>query len=252
MTNFLHVAPLTLLLVLGSPQAHLSAETPQTDLTSGGADDILRRWQPGKALAADESLLLKCFTSSEIPDSVFGRMKGKSYKEGCSVPRSELRYLTIPHHDGKGNILMGELVCNRAIASDLIDIFSQAFMAGYPIERMVLIDDYNADDRASMAANNTSAFNHRVVAGTTKLSNHARGLAIDVNPLYNPYVRRRPGKPIYVSPRTGATYADRSACFPYKIDPADDLLLRLFTDHGFTWGGSWKSAQDYQHFEKTP
>lgn len=212
--------------------------------------DLLNRWNPGEPVAADTALLLQCFTASEIPDSVFLRMKGKSFKAECSVPRSELRYLTIPHYDGHGNILMGEMVCNKAIADDLLDIFSAAFRDRYPIERMVLIDEYDADDRKSMTANNTSCFNFRVVSGTKQLSNHARGLALDINPLYNPYVSRKRNGTLYVSPPDGRPYSDRKVSFPYKIDPADDLLYSLFISHGFSWGGAWRSMQDYQHFEK--
>lgn len=213
------------------------------------AQSLLANWQGGKPLAADTAVLLECFSASEIPDSVFARMKGKSFKDNCTVPRSDLRYLTIPHYDGKGNILMGELVCNKAIAQDLIDIFKVAFLNQYPIELMVLIDNYNAEDRPSMAANNTSCFNYRVVAGSKNLSNHARGRAIDINPRYNPYVQRKPGKPVYVSPKNGAPYADRSKDFKYKTGPGD-LLYNEFIKHGFIWGGAWKSMQDYQHFEK--
>lgn len=211
--------------------------------------DIVGCSTPDEIVNYPDTLLLGCFRAEEISDVVFERMKGRSYKDNCTVPRSELRYLTIPHYDGQGNVRMGEMVCNRAIADDLIDIFREAFKIRYPIERMVLIDEYDADDSASMAADNTSCFNFRVVAGSKKLSNHARGLAVDVNPFYNPYVRRRSGKVLYVSPAEAAGYADRSTEFRYKIDTSD-ALYRLFIAHGFRWGGAWKSAQDYQHFEK--
>ncbi len=99
-----------------------------------------------------------------------------------------------------------------------------------------------------MADNNTSCFNYRTVSGKSKLSNHSYGCAIDINPLYNPYVRTRDGK-VLVSPQNAGEYADRSADFPYKID-REDLCYRLFTEHGFEWGGAWNSSKDYQHFEK--
>ena len=77
---------------------------------------------------------------------------------------------------------------------------------------------------------------------------HARGLAIDINPRYNPYVRNRGGKRL-VSPDNGVKYADRSKDFPYKIVKGD-LCYRLFKKYGFSWGGDWKNSKDYQHFEK--
>jgi len=188
------------------------------------------------------------FTASLIDSLIFSRIDGKSYKQGCTVPLSELRYLRILHYDGEGVVRQGELICNKAIANDLLEIFKALFKARYPIERIALIDDYDADDERSMAANNTSCFNYRTVAGTTTLSAHSRGLAIDINPFYNPYVRTSAGR-IIVSPVTAQPYTDRSKNFPYKIDRRD-LCYRLFRAHGFQWGGAWKSCKDYQHFEK--
>lgn len=188
------------------------------------------------------------FAISEINDEIFARIDGKSYKKNCRVPLDELRYLTVAHYDGEGKVVKGELICNKAIADDLIDIFRNLYHANYPIERMVLIDEFEADDIKSMQANNTSCFNYREVAGTTRLSNHATGMAIDINPLYNPYVKRK-GNQTVVSPEEGRPYADRNAAFPYKIDE-EDICYKEFKKHGFTWGGSWKSLKDYQHFEK--
>jgi len=188
------------------------------------------------------------FTSSPIDSVLFQRMKGKSYKNNCTVPLSELRYLQVLHYDFEGNIQHGELVCNKAICNDLLEIFEALYKARYPIERMKLIDEYNADDELSMTDNNTSCFNFRTIAGTNKLSAHSRGMAIDINPLYNPYVKTRSGRTT-VSPVAGKEYADRSRPFPHKID-RNDLCYRLFVAHGFSWGGAWRSSKDYQHFEK--
>lgn len=197
------------------------------------------------ARQADDS-----FSVSEITEEVLARIDGKSYPKGCIVPLSDLRYLRVLHYDADGKVCRGELICHHSISDDLLDIFRKLFEAHYPIERMVLIDEYDADDEASMQANNTSAFNFRYIAGTRRLSMHARGLAIDINPLYNPYVRHRGGKTV-VSPSGSETYADRTRSFLYKID-RNDLCYKLFKAHGFTWGGDWKNSKDYQHFEKKP
>lgn len=189
------------------------------------------------------------FSIDTIPDAVFARMKGKSYKGGCPLPKSELRYLRIKHYDANGQIKGGEIICNRLIANELIAIFKELFHRHYPIERVQLIDDYEADDEQSMRANNTSCFNYRPIAGSTKLSAHARGMAIDINPLYNPCVRKRSDGSVKIEPATGRKYANRSQRFKYKID-TDDLCFKLFRKYGFTWGGTWKSVKDYQHFEK--
>lgn len=187
------------------------------------------------------------FSVSKISDSVFERMRGRSYKEGCRVAREDLRYLLCLHKDAQGRSIVGEMVVNRAIANDVLEILRKLYDAHYPIERMRLIDDYGADDQRSMAANNSSAFNYRITTGSTKLSAHARGLAVDINPLYNP-CRRTVGGKVVVEPRQGRKYLQREAKFPYKIVKGD-LCYRLFTARGFVWGGNWRTVKDYQHFE---
>ena len=189
------------------------------------------------------------FTIDTISDGVFQRMQGKSYGKGCTVERSELRYLRLSHYDKDGKERVGELVCHKAIAKDLVEIFQELYKQKYPIERMRLIDDYDGDDERSMAANNTSCFNFRRIAGSGKLSKHARGMAIDINPLYNPCVKRRKDGTTVVQPATGTKYADRGKAWPYKIERGD-LCYRLFVAHGFRWGGAWASQKDYQHFER--
>jgi len=184
------------------------------------------------------------FAVYELSDSIFALMQGKSYPKDCTVKREELRYLTVLHVDAKGKTHKGELVCNKMIANDLIDIFKKLYDAKYPIERMQLIDNFDADDERSMAANNTSCFCYRVVNGSSKLSNHSLGMAIDINPLYNPCVRNKK-----VQPKSGAPYTNRARTFSYKIERGD-LLWKLFTERGFRWGGAWRSLKDWQHFEK--
>lgn len=189
------------------------------------------------------------FSVSEIPDSVFVRMQGKSFPEGCRMQRSDLRYLLLLHYDLEGRVCRGEMVCNKSIARDLIEIFTELFHQKYPIERIRLIDDYNAQDEQSMRDNNTSCFCYRTVSGTTKLSKHAQGLAVDLNTLYNPYVKKQKDGQLHIEPSTAKPYVNRSRRFPYKIDE-QDLAYKLFTQHGFQWGGHWQSLKDYQHFEK--
>lgn len=158
--------------------------------------------------------------------------------------------LRVQHVDFEGHTRQGVIVCNKAISRDLRDIFDSLYKARYPIERIRPISEYADDDEHSMQANNTSCYCYRPIEGSTKLSNHARGLAIDINPLYNPCVRRRKDGTLLVQPATARPYTDRSRRFKYKITK-HDLCYRLFRQHGFTWGGSWRSLKDYQHFEKT-
>lgn len=193
--------------------------------------------------------MAQTFTAQPVPDSVFQRMKGRSYPHDCTIPRSDLRYLRLSHVDADGREHVGEMVCNKAIAQDILDIFCELYRQKYPIERIRLIDDYEASDERSMRDNNTSSFCFRKVSGTTKLSKHALGMAVDVNTLYNPYVRTGKDGRRIVEPSTAVKYVDRTRSFPYKIVKGD-LLYRLFLQHGFQWGGSWRTMKDWQHFEK--
>lgn len=192
----------------------------------------------------------KDFYVTDITDELFEKMKGKSYSKDCTVPREDLRYIHVLHKDIDGVTHEGELVCNKAIAHDVIEIFKELYEASYPIEKMVLVDEYDADDEASMRDNNSSAFNFRFISGTEDISMHGEGLAVDINPLYNPFVtyNYEIGE-WYVEPGTAWDYVDREWDFPYKIEE-DDLCVRLFKQHGFVWGGDWEEEQDYQHFEK--
>lgn len=191
------------------------------------------------------------FYCTALTEDIKARITGSSYpdtQEPLQISYEDLSYVHVLHYDFEGQIQEGELICNQVIAQDLVEIFYELYECRYPVEKIRLIDEYNADDEASMADNNTSCFNYRTVPGSTKLSNHSYGFAIDINPLYNPYVRTRDGKEL-ISPDNAVPYADRSADFPHKID-RNDLCYRIFIEHGFTWGGSWNSSKDYQHFEK--
>ena len=189
---------------------------------------------------------LSAFHADTIPTAVKQRMIGNSYPgKGAEIELSELRYLKLLYYDYNGRVRHGEMVCNKAIAADLIAIFKELYKAKYPLASVRLIDDFGGDDERSMAANNSSCFNYRQATNSsTKLSAHARGMAVDINPLQNPYVKGEE-----VLPESAQEYADRSVDFPHKITD-EDLCCKLFRAHGFQWGGAWNSVKDYQHFEK--
>lgn len=223
-----------------------NAQSQEKDLES------LKAWRAGSIVsnaAVARFGLTGCFTMSRVPDNVFARMQGKSYPKGCTVPRSDLRYLRLLHVDKDGHIKIGEMVCNKAIAADVLAVFKELYHKKYPIESVRLIDDYDADDEKSMRANNSSSFCYRVVKGSHKLSPHATGMAVDINTLYNPYYHKFKSGKVSIQPQTGKKYLNRNAAFPYKIERGD-LAWRLFTSRGFVWGGAWKTVKDYQHFEK--
>ena len=193
------------------------------------------------------------FSVREITDDLFDRMRGgNTYKEDCIIPREDLRYLLVLHRDKEGNTHQGEMVVHQLIAEDVLEIFEKLYDAGYPIERMVLPDNYLADDEIMMRDNNSSGFNFRFISHTDRISKHGLGMAVDINPLYNPYhktVTNGDGtvKEV-VEPATGEIYLDRTLDFDYKIEK-DDLCYRLFIEKGFAWGGDWTDRKDYQHFE---
>ena len=191
------------------------------------------------------------FYYEPLSDSIKQRITGISYPEtGCTVPYEDLNYVGLLYIDFNGEEQAGELICNKAIAQDMVEIFYELYRNDYRIERVRLVDEYDGDDTLSMLDNNTSCFNYRVVDDTTTLSKHAFGCAIDINPFYNPYIiyNKNGSGETYISPKGSEIYADRSQNFPYKIDE-NDLCYKLFTEHGFTWGGNWNSTKDYQHFQ---
>ncbi len=213
---------------------------------------VLLEWQAGKTVSLEVIEAFggvdKCFAADPIPDEVWQRMQDKTYKENPYIQRSDLRHIRALHWDYDEKIHIGEMVCNKLIADKVARILRQLFDAKYPIQRMLLPDVYGADDETQMRDNNSSCFCYRAIAGATKLSKHARGLAVDINTLYNPYYKDREDGSRFIQPATAAEYCDRTKEFPYKIDH-EDLCFRLFTEAGFEWGGDWTTCKDFQHFE---
>ena len=172
-------------------------------------------------------------------------MRVHSWREGCPVPIAQLAYLRLSHYGSDGAVHEGELIVHRELAVEVLQIFRALFEQKFPIEKMRLIDDYQGDDDRSMADNNTSGFNCRRVAGKPLVfSRHSHGRAIDINPLLNPMVLAGT-----VSPPAGAKYANRARRVPGLLRQGD-RAVREFTRRGWTWGGTWVSMKDYQHFEK--
>lgn len=189
------------------------------------------------------------FKSTPVDEELKARMLGCSFNNENIISWNDLRYLQVLHRDNDGNSIVGEMVCNVAISEDLMLIFKELYKNNYPIEKMRLVEYYACDDEASMRDNNTSCFNQRSITAGGRVSKHSYGLAIDINPKYNPYHKMKaPGKDI-VRPEGSQEYLNREAISPYIIRRGD-LCYRLFKQHGFHWGGEWASGKDYQHFEK--
>ncbi|MBR0378277.1 MAG: M15 family metallopeptidase [Lachnospiraceae bacterium] len=200
----------------------------------------------------------KYFTSSVIVegDEIFNRIIDRSFRYNDNIALSDLRYIKLLHRNYEGQTQVGELIVNAAIEADVIDIFMQFYLNGYQIHSMYLIDNFwagdgDSSDFASIDVNNTSAFCYRTVTGSSNLSNHAYGLAIDLNPLENPYVRiGDDGYGTSAHANAQAYNNNRSSAeMPHVIDH-EDLAYQLFSQYGFTWGGDWNNPKDYQHFQK--
>lgn len=233
-----------------------SGKPPETEQASTGAETNESASETSASIDDTENIppetddVTRYFYYEPLSGEIINKITGISYVENENISLEDLRYMHILHYNFDDEVTEGELICNLAIADDLLQIFYELYLSEYKIEKVRLIDEYDGDDTASMEDNNTSCFNYRVVDGTSSLSKHAYGLAIDINPFYNPYVVFQPDGSVYISPKGSERYTDRSADFPYKIDDGD-LCYKLFKEHGFVWGGNWNSCKDYQHFQKT-
>lgn len=194
------------------------------------------------------------FSYCKINKSIKERIDGVSYHKNRYITYRDLRYVEVKYYNYKGKIKNGEMIVNKAIASDVVKIFYELYQIKYPIRRIRLVDEYDADDNKSMAADNTSCFNYRTIAGSGgSLSMHGLGLAIDINPKINPCVGGAHG----IVPDNGKAYAQRDikkckgkykGCMIHKNDKA----YNIFKKYGFSWGGNWSNMKDYQHFYKIP
>jgi len=189
------------------------------------------------------------FKSESVTAPLLERIRHTTWHSGCPVAPQELRQLTLTYLGFDGHPHTGILLVNKDLADEVLHIFQTLFQHGFRIERMVPIEDYGGDDDASMAANNTSAFNCRDATGKPGVfSNHSWGRAIDINPLINPYV-----KGDKVLPPGGRRYLDRTKAAIGSIPGSilkDGFIVREFENADWTWGGRWPDRQDYQHFEK--
>lgn len=231
-------------------------ETPQE--TEPTYLESLSGLEPGTIIPRerlDFSHLDRYFMSWEIEegDNLYQRINGKSYRKNDYVQLHTLRYLKMPHYNFNGEIQVGELIVNQDVMEDVFQIFKELFQAEYQIQSMYLVDNYwtgdpDSTDSASIDVNNTSAFCYRQITGGGRLSNHAYGRAIDLNPQQNPYVSYSSGSPKWAHSNADA-YIARDTGLPHVITH-DDLAYQVFAKYGFRWGGDWNNPKDYQHFDR--
>jgi hypothetical protein len=170
---------------------------------------------------------------------------GASWHRGCPVGPASLRRVSLSHWDFAGHPRTGVLILNAGVVADTRAAFAALYRLRFPIRSIRPVSEFGASDDASMAADNTSAFNCRFVSGTTRWSQHAYGRAIDLNPLENPYVDGD-----HVSPPRGRRFADRSLHAKGLVHDGGNVV-RAFAAVGWGWGGHWGGARDYQHFSAT-
>ena len=187
-------------------------------------------------------------TATPIPDEVWLLMDGVSWHSDLPCPaRDELSLLEVPYRTFDGALEVGQMIVDADLADEVLEIFSDLFVEGFRIESMRLVSEFEGDDTKSMNANNTSAFNCRRVAGSSRMSNHAFGRAMDINPVQNPFVTKSK-----TSPKAGADFDETSERTEdvVGIVTRDGPVVFAFKKHGWDWGGDWLSLKDYQHFSK--
>jgi poly-gamma-glutamate synthesis protein (capsule biosynthesis protein) len=198
------------------------------------------------ALRSDTPLPAYSWSERRLGPLLRQRMRF-SHHPGCPVPLTDLRYLQMSYIGFDGRAHIGEMVVHKDYAGQIATVFGRLYDARWPIGRMRLVDDYGGSDNRSMAANNTSGFNCRRVAGRPAWSAHAYGAAIDINPVQNPDMTGAS-----VAPRAGRRFAatDRSADAhpPPGVITAAGPVVRAFARIGWEWGGGWSARKDYQHF----
>lgn len=220
--------------------------TPESSGPDVGPGDERTR-DPDDPVAGDRALPSYRSRVSALPPPLRRRMTGVSHDPGsCPVDLTDLRLVRVSHIGFDGRRHSGELVVRARHARSVVEIFERLYEARFPIRRMRPVDDYGGDDDRSMAANNTSAYNCRRVAGQDTWSDHAYGAAIDINPVQNPYVTSSG-----VLPPAGRRFADVDRSPGVDVGKGviarGDVVVRAFRDSGWSWGGEW-TQPDFQHF----
>jgi len=196
-----------------------------------------------ESIEGDQDMYTHTFEILQIDDQLKEIMQGKSYHDNETVSFEDLRLVTVLYYGYDENDHEGEIVVHKDIAEKVLNVFKILYDKKFPIESIKLVDYFEGDDDLSMKANNSSGFNFRVIPGTDRISNHGYGLAIDINPLVNPYVTKKG-----VFPFEGEAYVDRNQEVKGMIKE-NDVCYNAFISEGFTWGGAWQNSKDYQHFE---
>lgn len=241
-----------------------NTDLPGDGLLAGGVDpDTLVTTPEGDVIvqATPEALRNRQLpTSPRLPAPVSdtyessiqpleGNQRQRStWNELCPVPTTSLRYVTVSFWGFDGVHHTGELIVAANEAENMVGVFRRLHAVRFPIEEMRIVTPADVVARRTGDGNNTASYVCRQVTGGTRFSEHALGLAVDVNPFQNPYRRDAA-----VIPALASSYLDRSNVRPGMIvagDPVGDEVIAAFADIGWEWGGNWSSLKDYQHFAR--
>lgn len=203
-----------------------------------------------------KDLSMKNFSKSSITKELEQDMiKHNIWSYNCPVPLNRLSLLNLSYIDFDGlEHHDGQLIVHDVVADHVIEIFKKLYENKFPISSIKLMNEYHGNDEESMAANNTSAFNCRNIANSKNISIHSYGLAIDVNPVQNPFVEID-GSTVAVHPALGVDYLNRKNIRTGMVEPSfanKQTVVEIFNQHGFTiWGGNWNTPIDWHHFQVT-
>jgi hypothetical protein len=179
------------------------------------------------------------WTVGPVPDDVIAR---STWTEECPLDRSQLRYLNVSHMGFDGRFHTGELIVNERVAEDIVGVFAELHAARFPIEKMRVTTQEALDAPPTGDGNGSGAFGCRPAVGSGSWSQHAYGLAIDINPFHNPYIKGE-----LVIPELASAYLDRERVLPGMVVDGD-VVVEAFADIGWTWGGDWNTLKDWMHF----
>ena len=187
------------------------------------------------------SKVTKTIKLDTIIDSDLKKIKVRSDLKNFNSIYKELSLINVYYLGYDSLVHRGQLVCHKSVVNELKEIFIELYKIKFPIESVRPISLFEWNDEISMSSNNTSCFNYRTVSNSNKLSEHSKGLAIDLNPKYNPYISSKG----VISPKNGE-YNNKNI----GTIIVDSKVISIFRDKGWKWGGNWKRSKDYQHFSK--
>lgn len=213
-------------------------------------EPLLPVWDKKNTINEETSQVLEVetfkpiFEIKEIDDDLFEKMMNTSFYNRGHITRQDLKLLLVGHYNFDNEVQQGEIIVHEKVAEEILEIFQELYDHKYPIDKITLVHHYDGSDDLSMADNNTHSFNDRLMTGGKSLSHHAYGLAIDINPVQNPYVYNQT-----ILPPLGKEFLDRDKHIKGMI-LKDDPCYQAFISRGWQWGGDWSRPIDYQHFEK--